>query len=1004
MGRVLRIALLGAVSAVLSTPHDALGQQFGRNKVGYRDFEFKVLETAHFAVFYYPAEEPAAKLAADLAERWYGRFSTLLHHTFTARQPLILYGSHPEFAQTNVVASMLGEGIGGVTESARRRIVMPFAPTLAETDRILGHEIAHAFQFDLTNRHRGGLAWPSWAVEGMAQYLALGAGDAEAVMWLRDAVSFDLLPDRAYEAARKFSPYRYGHTMWAYLSGRFGDRVIEGVLKANRPSNLEKRLQKITGVEFAQLYADFRAAASEAYGPPPRGTEVGSSPLLGGAGAGRLNLGPALSPDGRQAIFFSEKDRLSLDLFLADTSTGRIVRKLATTAASARFDSLQAIRSAGAWSPDGRRFAFGAIEKGQPVLIVLDLAGAGQDETIRFGRFGEIFAPSWSPDGHAIALSALENGATDLYLYDLDTRRLRRLTDDLFGDLHPAWSPDGRSIAFATERFSTDIESMTLGRCDLALVDVESGAVRRVRALDGVRHLNPQWSAGGESLYFISDPDGISNVYRVDLGDGVVSQITRVAGGTTGLTPTSPALSVAARAPAMATTIFRRGKYELAFSSGAALVPSVSPPVPPASDRSASSVPARVSLPPALVRADATLERLLASPVTAAIEPLATRTNAYTPRLFLEGVRQPYLSSGGGAFGTFVVGGGSMLFSDLLGNRKVGVFLQVGNRLRDLALGVRFLNREHRWNWGAVADVLPSLNRFPHARVTEQDGQPALTREVDYFERTQVRGAGYLAYAMSQSRRIEFEAGARQTAYRRTVLSMSRSLATGRVLDQTTTQQSGGASTTVAEASAAFVTDTAVFGPGGPILGSRSRYQVTSTFGELALTRLLLDHRRYFMPVRPYTIATRVVHLGQYGRHADDPRLAPAFLGSRQFVHGYGWSSLQCRVDADGVCGALEDLLGRRLLVGNLELRAPLMGIFSREFRYDPVPAEAFLFADSGIVWSRAASIDARHRITSFGAGMRVYAFGLPLEVAVVRGVDSPARGWSFDFSFRQGF
>jgi hypothetical protein len=1003
MGRVLRIALLVAVSAVLCTPRDARGQHFGRNKVGYRDFEFKILETAHFAVFYYPAEEPAAKLAAEFAERWYARFSTLLHHTFAARQPLILYGSHPEFTQTNVVASMLGEGIGGVTESTRKRIVMPFAPTLAETERILGHEIVHAFQFDVTRRHRGGLAWPSWAVEGMAQYLALGAGDAQAIMWLRDAVWFDLLPDRAYEAARTFSPYRYGHAMWAYLAGRFGDRVIEDVLKANRPSSLEKRLQKITGVEFAQLYADFRAAATVAYGPASRGTEDRSPPFLRGTAVGRLNLGPAVSPDGRQAIFFSEKDRLSLDLFLADTSTGRIVRKLATTAASARFDSLQAIRSAGAWSPDGRRFAFGAIEAGQPALIVLDLAGGGQDQTIRFGRFGEVFTPSWSPDGRAIAFSALENGATDIYVYDLDTARLRRLTDDPFGDLHPAWSPDGRSIAFATERFSTDIESLTLGRCELAIVDVESGALRRVPALDGVAHLNPQWSAGGESLYFISDPDGVGNVYRLDLGDGVVYQITRVSGGTTGLTPTSPALSVAARAPAMATTIFRRGKYEMAFSSGAAMAAGI--PQPPASERSASPSPTTASLPP-LVRADATLERLLASPGATATDPGSTRTTAYAPRLFLEAVGQPYLSSGGGPFGTFVVGGGSMLFSDLLGDRKVGLFVQAGNRLRDLALGVRFLNREHRWNWGAVADVLPSLNCFPHARVTEQDGQSALTREVDYFERTQVRGAGYLAYAMSQSRRIEFEAGARQTAYRRTVLSTSRSLTTGRVLDRTTTEQSGGTSTTVAEASTAFVTDTAVFGPGGPILGSRSRYQITSTFGELASTRLLLDHRRYFMPVRPYTIATRIVHLGQYGRDGQDPRLAPAFLGSRQFVHGYGWSSLQCRVDADGVCGALEDLLGHRLLVGNLELRAPLMGIFSRELRYDPVPAEAFLFADTGIVWSRASQGAAaeRHRITSFGAGVRVNGFGMPLEVAVVRGVDSPARGWSFDFSFRQGF
>ena len=128
----------------------------------------------------------------------------------------------------NGVAGFLGEGIGGVTESARRRIVMPFAPTLAETDQVLGHEIAHAFQFDMARGFGGLTTWPLWAVEGMAQYLTLGADDREAAMWLRDAVKFDLLPKRASQAARAFSPYRYGSAMWAYLAGRLGGRGVGG--------------------------------------------------------------------------------------------------------------------------------------------------------------------------------------------------------------------------------------------------------------------------------------------------------------------------------------------------------------------------------------------------------------------------------------------------------------------------------------------------------------------------------------------------------------------------------------------------------------------------------------------------------------------------------------------------------------------------------------------------------------------------------------------------------
>src|SRR5204863_2476136 len=144
-------------------------------------------------------------------------------------------------------------------------------------------------------------------------------------------------------------------------------------------------------------------------------------------------------------------------------------------------------------------------------------------------------------------------------------------------------------------------------------------------------------------------------------------------------------------------------------------------------------------------------------------------------------------------------------------------------------------------------------------------------------------------------------------------------LPTCRLLKQWSTTGFGGAPATVGEVSAAFVGDTALFGATSPIIGSRYRFEIAPALGNLSFVRLLLDHRRYFMPAKPYTIATRVVHVGQYGRDADDPRLQPGFLGSRQFVHGYGWSSLRCRPTADNDCNALEQLLGNRLLASNLE-------------------------------------------------------------------------------------
>src|SRR5213593_1949638 len=177
-------ALLAATASVAVPP--AAAQYFGRNKVQYGSFDFEVLKTDHFDVYHYPAERAAAEQAGRLAERWYARLSKILDHRLHGRQPLILYASHPDFEQTNAIGGELGEGTGGVTEILKRRIVLPLAGPLAETDHVIGHELVHAFQFDIT-RHggtgtgfveAGAARLPLWFAEGMLEYLWIGPVDA----------------------------------------------------------------------------------------------------------------------------------------------------------------------------------------------------------------------------------------------------------------------------------------------------------------------------------------------------------------------------------------------------------------------------------------------------------------------------------------------------------------------------------------------------------------------------------------------------------------------------------------------------------------------------------------------------------------------------------------------------------------------------------------------------------------------------------------------------------
>jgi Tol biopolymer transport system component len=161
-----------------------------------------------------------------------------------------------------------------------------------------------------------------------------------------------------------------------------------------------------------------------------------------------MQLAPSLSPDGKRAVFFSERDRLSLDLFLVDIKGGQVIRKLATTAASARFDSLQALRSTGTWSPEGDWFAFPAVRQGTCHADAGRDARRSREPRAGVRHAGQVLTPTWSPDGKSIAFSALSGGFTDLYVFDLSTNTLRQLTDDAPADLQPSWSHDGHTLAF----------------------------------------------------------------------------------------------------------------------------------------------------------------------------------------------------------------------------------------------------------------------------------------------------------------------------------------------------------------------------------------------------------------------------------------------------------------------------------------------------------------------------------------------------------------------------
>src|SRR5712692_7181836 len=849
--------LLGALSLLAST---AQSQYFGRNAVQYRTFQFKILKTQHFDIYFYDKEAAAAVQAGRMAERWYTRISTVLRHQLSGRQPLILYSDHPDYNQTNILPVEWSEGI---TESLKRRIILPLGASLSETDHVIGHELTHAFQYDITGVGRGNVATafnrvPLWFIEGMAEYMSIGPVDPNTTMWMRDAVRRGDLPKFHDLENPKYFPYRWGQSLWAYLGGTYGDDIVGALLRAaGRTGNVQGALEQMTHRPVDSTIADWHRALIEAAQPVALATGVqlpadrkhvprelqmpvtatGARLLISPRKEQQYNLAPSLSPDGRRVVYISDASLFSFDIYLADAQDGHTIRTLVSSTRDTHLESLQFITSAGAWDADGSRFVFGAVVTGQAALRIVKGENGDVIKEVKVPGVGEIFNPTWSPDGKMIAFSAQVGGVTDLFTYDLDSGKLQRLTQDLYADLEPAWSPDGRLIAFVTDRFGTSLDKLVYGDYELAVIDPRTGNIRELPHLPNAKHINPQWSPNGD-LYFLADPGGITNVYRLSLGDGAITQVTNVFTGVSGIASLSPALSIAQKTPKSAFTVYTGGGYAIqvmddveALAGGPIkALPPAAAMLPP-TDRPAG-VAALISDPTPGLPAEGTVA-------------LSSAIKAYSPKLSLDFVSQPSLAIAADRFGTYVGGGITLYWSDMLGDHNLVTMAQVNGRISDFAALVGYANRKRRLNWSIGAEQIPFIVGGIGSDCGYSTG-PTCQQQIERFKQTNRDLTGFVAYPFNRSDRVEFSAGLEQITFAHEIRTLTFN--NNFPYDQrgdSTAHLPVHANLNLGVTTAAAVHDNAYFGATGPILGSRWRLEVTPTFGSLQFVTALGDYRKY---------------------------------------------------------------------------------------------------------------------------------------------------------------
>ncbi|MCU4165280.1 eIF2A-related protein [Carboxylicivirga caseinilyticus] len=958
-------------------------QYFGQNKPAYKELNYQLFKTPHFELYHYFKNPELVKDLGELAEKWYYYHQQVLIDTFYTRNPIILYSNHADFQQTTAIGSRIDVGTGGVTEGMKNRVVLPVTYSQHQTDHVMGHELVHAFQYhmlevdpEISLMSIGNI--PLWMVEGMAEYLSIGSVNSQTNLWMRDALinnHFPSLKEMTYDY--RYSPYRFGHSFWAFISYKFGEQYVPRLFKATAREGYEKAIGDVLMLSTDSLSVLWKKTIKDHLinaSIDSTFTIIGER-ILSKKNSGRYNLNPAVSPDGKHIVFLSERDLYAIDLFLANANTGDVESRLYTATSHDEIDALNYLETSGSWSPDSRYFAFIAFAKGKATCMVFDTKKKQIINEISFEEVDDINWPAWSPDGDEIAFAGLKEAQSDIYIFHLKSKELRNLTNNKFACMQPSWSKNGQHIYYSTDEPSEKHIPNSRGFFNIAYTDKE-GKHKVFNTFEGAKNLNPVELGSPDEVFFLSDFDGRRNLYLLNTTNNQIFRITEYPTGIIGMTEYSPALAVSGQC--LYYTMLWDGEFSI-YKTNTKFINRNKKEVQEKQMNLASSRLVPFSPIPSQVETNLYFNR---QPYTLSVDSFF---NDQIKRKF----KLDYLGNiqGGvmaGRFGAGMAGSMEALFSDILGQNMLYTAISINGEVYDFGGQVAYINQQKRIKVGTSLSHIPyRYGSFTYDIIENEDG--STSKSLSYlFRRTfEDKVSVFTFIPINKTRRFELGASYALYNYRIEKFKNLSSYNQFYASEKEKMPAPSGFGTAILDF--AFVIDNAKMGLASPVEGKRLRIQAEHYLHHMKMQTLLVDYRKYFF-IKPYSLAFRIYHYGRYGNDSDSDRMTELFLGSPWYVRGYDTGEFYGNETEDGNTISLNQLIGTRLLVSNVEWRVPFTG--PRELAMISsgiLFSELALFIDAGVSWNQEShpvlsltthSVSERIPVFSSGLAYRINLFG----------------------------
>ena len=519
-------------------PFVLLFGQFGKNKVQYEKFKWQYIQSSHFDIYYHDESKELAEYAAVETEKAYISIKQKLNWPLQKRYAIIIYNSHNGFQQTNVVGEYMREGIGGVTELYKNRIVLPFEGSYEDFRHVIHHELVHLVMNDM---YFGGnvqslvsgavkLNIPAWLAEGSCEFESL-EWDVQADMFMRDfTFQSNFIP---IPYLNGYYAYKGGQSVFKFVHDTYGSKKLEEFYtNLKSTGKVEKCIKRTFNMDFEKFSESWHKYLKKRYWPEITLAEDVNRNAVRLTDHKELknyqNIAPAISPEGSKIAFMSDRDGYA-DIYIMNSSDGSDIVRAVKGNRQANLEEMKWLAPGISWSPDGKNIVFAAKSGQHDALVLVDWKKK-KKEFFEIQSLKGIYSAAWHPSKDIIAFEGNDGLHSDIYTYDLLNKTLKNITLDKWRNSNPSWSSDGSHLIYSSERIKDEIKSFKHPyQYDIFSVNIGSK--------EKTRHTNSSWdenypifSNDQKMIFFTSDQNGISNIWR-QRKDHKAEALTNILGG-----------------------------------------------------------------------------------------------------------------------------------------------------------------------------------------------------------------------------------------------------------------------------------------------------------------------------------------------------------------------------------------------------------------------------------------------------------------------------------------